>query len=234
LATFEVSSCYLKQEKDSPYRFMKTNHIILTFVSVVVLAAIAYTLTSAEDPETYIENIEAERERQFKFIRYNIESPLTEEQKRNFKELTFYPIDPAYKVKARIIPKEDKKVREVPLTDGSKEHTSNMHTLSLSWEGRPIDSSCFRRWMKWTSGISFWHLPMRRVVARLMAEDAISMPDRTEKTALRSILTWLIIPIAPIIPTMPVPSRQEKIFWISLLRLERKITRNSFGLPEKL
>lgn len=100
---------------------MKSNHIILIFVSVVVLAAVAYTLTSAEDPETYIETIEAERERQFKFIRYNIESPLTEEQKRNFKELTFYPIDPAYKVKARIIPKEDKKVREVPLTDGSKE-----------------------------------------------------------------------------------------------------------------
>ncbi|NVJ86291.1 MAG: DUF1684 domain-containing protein [Algoriphagus sp.] len=100
---------------------MKTNHILIIFVSVVVLAAVIYTLTSAEDPETYIEKIEAERERQYKFIRYNIESPLTEEQKRDFKELTFYPIDPAYKVKARLIPNEDKRVREVPLTDGSKE-----------------------------------------------------------------------------------------------------------------
>lgn len=100
---------------------MKTNHILLIFVSVVVLAAVIYTLTSAEDPETYIEKIEAERERQYKFIRYNIESPLTEEQKRDFKELTFYPIDPTYKVKARLIPNEEKKVREVPLTDGSKE-----------------------------------------------------------------------------------------------------------------
>ncbi|TFV93230.1 DUF1684 domain-containing protein [Algoriphagus kandeliae] len=100
---------------------MKTNHILLIFVTVVVLAAVIYTLTSAEDPETYIEKIEAERERQYKFIRYNIESPLTEEQKRDFKELTFYPIDPTYKVKARLIPNEEKKVREVPLTDGSKE-----------------------------------------------------------------------------------------------------------------
>ncbi|NVK48811.1 MAG: DUF1684 domain-containing protein [Cyclobacteriaceae bacterium] len=100
---------------------MKTNHILIIFVSVVVLAAVIYTLTSAEDPETYIEKIEGERERQYKFIRYNIESPLTEEQKRDFKELTFYPIDPNYKVKARLIPNEEKKVREVPLTDGSKE-----------------------------------------------------------------------------------------------------------------
>lgn len=100
---------------------MKTNHILIIFVSVVVLAAVIYTLTSAEDPETYIEKVEAERERQYKFIRYNIESPLTEEQKRDFKELTFYPIDPNYKVKARLIPNEEKKVREVPLTDGSKE-----------------------------------------------------------------------------------------------------------------
>ncbi|MCS5491713.1 DUF1684 domain-containing protein [Algoriphagus limi] len=100
---------------------MKTNHILLIFVSVVVLAAVIYTLTSAEDPETYIEKIESERERQYKFIRFNIESPLTEEQKLDFKELTFYPIDPTYKVKARLIPNEEKKVREVPLTDGSKE-----------------------------------------------------------------------------------------------------------------
>ncbi len=100
---------------------MKTNHILLIFVSVVVLAAVIYTLTSAEDPETYIEKIEAERERQYKFIRFNIESPLSEEQKRDFKELTFYPIDPTYKVKARLISNEEKKVREVPLTDGSKE-----------------------------------------------------------------------------------------------------------------
>lgn len=100
---------------------MKSNHIILIFVSVVILAAITYTLTSAEDPETYIEKIEAERDRQYKFVRYNIESPLTEEQKREFKELNFYPIDPAYKVRARMVPVEDKKVRELPMTDGSKE-----------------------------------------------------------------------------------------------------------------
>ncbi len=107
--------------RENRNRSMKTNHILLILVSLVVIAAVAYMLTSAESPEVYQEKIEAERERQYKFIRFNVESPLTEEQKRDFKELNFYPIDPNYKVKARLIPVENRKVREVPMTDGSVE-----------------------------------------------------------------------------------------------------------------
>lgn len=100
---------------------MKSSHILLIAVGLVIAAAITYMFTAAESPEAYLEKIEKERERQFKFIRFNIESPLTEDQKRSFTKLTFYDINPSYKVKARIIPIENKKVREVPLTDGSKQ-----------------------------------------------------------------------------------------------------------------
>ena len=77
--------------------------------------------TAAESPEDYIEKIDTERERQFKYIRFNVESPLTEEQKRGLQSLTFYPIDPVYRVKAKLLSIEIKKIREVPLTDGSTE-----------------------------------------------------------------------------------------------------------------
>jgi uncharacterized protein (DUF1684 family) len=100
---------------------MKSSQLIILAISLVAVAAIAYMFTAAESPEAYVEKIEKERERQFKFIRFNIESPLTEEQKRSFTKLTFFDIDPQYKVKARLIPIENKKVREVPLTDGSKQ-----------------------------------------------------------------------------------------------------------------
>jgi uncharacterized protein (DUF1684 family) len=99
----------------------KSNYILFIVVGLVVITAVAYMFTAAERPEAYVEKIEKERERQFKFIRFNIESPLTEEQKRAFTKLTFYDINPVYKVKARLIPIENKKVREVPLTDGSKQ-----------------------------------------------------------------------------------------------------------------
>jgi hypothetical protein len=100
---------------------MKSSHIIILAISLVVIVAVAYMFTAAESPEAYVEKIEKERERQFKFIRFNIDSPLTEEQKQSFTKLTFFDIDPQYKVKARLIPIENKKVREVPLTDGSKQ-----------------------------------------------------------------------------------------------------------------
>lgn len=100
---------------------MKSSQLLLIVASLVVLAAVAYMFTAAESPEDYKEKIETERERQFKYIRFNAESPLTEEQKRGLKSLKFYAIDPAYRVKARLLPIEIKKVREVPLTDGSTE-----------------------------------------------------------------------------------------------------------------
>lgn len=100
---------------------MKPKNILALVVLVVVIAAVTYTLTATESPEDYIERIEDERERQYKFIRFNVDSPLSDEQKRNFKSLNFYPIDPDYKVTARIIPIENKKVRELPMTDGSTE-----------------------------------------------------------------------------------------------------------------
>ena len=100
---------------------MKSSQLILIIASLVVLGAITYMFTDAESPEDYIEKIETERERQFKYIRFNVESPLTEEQKRGLQSLTFYPIDPVYRVKARLLPIEIKKIREVPLTDGSTE-----------------------------------------------------------------------------------------------------------------
>jgi len=100
---------------------VKSSHLLLILASLVVLAAVAYMFTAAESPEDYQQKIETERERQFKYIRFNVESPLTEEQKRGLQTLKFYVIDPAYRVKARLLPIEIKKVREVPLTDGSTE-----------------------------------------------------------------------------------------------------------------
>ena len=93
---------------------MKSSQLILIIASLVVLAAITYMFTAAESPEDYIEKIETERERQFKYIRFNIESPLTEEQKQGLQSLTFYPIDPGYRVKARLLPIEIKKSGRFP------------------------------------------------------------------------------------------------------------------------
>lgn len=100
---------------------MNTRNILIIGVLAVITLAVIYTLTGTANPEVYIEKIEKERDRQFKFIRFNIESPLTEEQRKDFKDLDFYPIDPAYKVRAKMIPVDDRKMMELPMTDGTVE-----------------------------------------------------------------------------------------------------------------
>jgi uncharacterized protein (DUF1684 family) len=117
-------------------REVKANQLIIAVVALVVVAAVGYMFTAAESPEAYIEKIEKERERQFKFIRFNVESPLSEDQKKNFQSLTFYAINPSYRVKARLIPIENKKVREVPLTDGSKEKYIEHSYAEFELEGQ--------------------------------------------------------------------------------------------------
>jgi uncharacterized protein (DUF1684 family) len=117
------------------FKKMKPKNILTILIAVVVLAAVTYTLTSTESPEAYLEKIEAERERQFKFIRFNVESPLNDSQKMAFKKLNFYPIDPTYRVKAKMIPVENKKVRELPLTDGSVEKYIEHSFVEFSFDG---------------------------------------------------------------------------------------------------
>ncbi len=100
---------------------MDKKNVLLVLVVLVVFGSLIYTFTATENPEVYKENIEAERERQFKFLKYNLESPLTEPQREDLDSLDFYPVDMDYKVRARMVPLQNRKMLELPMTDGSVE-----------------------------------------------------------------------------------------------------------------
>lgn len=100
---------------------MNQKNSVILLIVVVVLGSLIYTLSGGESTAQYTDRIETERERQFKYLKYNLESPLTEPQKKEMDQLSFYPVDEAYKVKARLEPIEVKKMVQIPLTDGSVE-----------------------------------------------------------------------------------------------------------------
>ena len=95
--------------------------MLLLFVALVVLGSLVYTLSGGENTAQYTERIEADRDRQFKYLKFNLESPLTEAQKGDLDQLDFYPVDETFKVKARLEPLEVKTMVQIPLTDGSVE-----------------------------------------------------------------------------------------------------------------
>lgn len=117
---------------------MKSKNILILGVLAVIAIAVGYTLTATESPEAYLEKVEKERERQFKYLKYNIESPLTEAQKRDLRDLDHYPIDPKYKVRAKMVPVEDRRMLELPMTDGSIEKYLKHSWAEFEWEGKTI------------------------------------------------------------------------------------------------
>jgi uncharacterized protein len=100
---------------------MNQKNILILVVAVVILGSLIYTLSGGESTAQYTERIEAERERQFKYLKFNLESPLTTEQKGELEQLSFYPVDETFKVKAKLEPIEVKRMVQIPLTDGSVE-----------------------------------------------------------------------------------------------------------------
>lgn len=116
---------------------MKSKNILIVGVLVVIGLAVFYTMTGTESPEVYLEKIEKERKKQYKFIKFNIDSPLTEEQKKNFKELDFFAIDPNFKVRAKMVELEEKKMVELPMTDGSVEKYLKHSFAEFTLNGSP-------------------------------------------------------------------------------------------------
>lgn len=117
---------------------MNTRNILIIGILVVVGLAIMYTLTGTEDEEIYVEKIQKERERQYKFLRFNIDSPLEEHQKKELQALDFYPIDISYRVRAKMVPVEDRKMLELPMTDGSVEKYLKHSYAEFQLQGQPV------------------------------------------------------------------------------------------------
>jgi uncharacterized protein (DUF1684 family) len=117
---------------------MNKKNILLTLVGMVVLGSLIYTFTGTTDPELYKESIAAERERQFKFLKFNIESPLEEGQKNELDSLDFFPIDPSYKIRGRMEPVANKRIVEIPMTDGTLERYIRHSYVELELKGKPI------------------------------------------------------------------------------------------------
>ncbi|MDO6439544.1 DUF1684 domain-containing protein [Cyclobacterium sp. 1_MG-2023] len=118
---------------------MNKKSLLLAFVGVVVLGSLIYTFTGTTDPKLYLENIAAERERQFKFLKYNIDSPLEEDQKKELDSLDFYPIDPSYKVRGRIVPVPNKRIVEIPMTDGTLERYIRHSFVEFELQGQSLE-----------------------------------------------------------------------------------------------
>ena len=100
---------------------MKKKNIVYGFVAIVAIVIILYSLGIFSGSEAYTNIILEERQEKETFMKRGSDSPLTDEDKRNFKGLNYFPPDPAYKVNARLTIFQNKTVVKIPTSDNKEQ-----------------------------------------------------------------------------------------------------------------
>ncbi len=88
-------------------------------IIAVIILIIIYSLQGGkETPESYKERILGERQKVARFMKNSDESPFAD---TIFSELYYYGPDPEFRVKARLTPVPEKKLYQLPATNGGTE-----------------------------------------------------------------------------------------------------------------
>lgn len=112
---------------------MKRNNLIILMVLAVVAATVIYSLQGT-DTAGYEKKIEKLREEKDLFMRNASDSPFAGKTE-SYMGLKYFPPDPAYRVKARLIPIENKQAVILPTSD-----QKTKRYMEYAWAEFTIDS----------------------------------------------------------------------------------------------
>lgn len=99
---------------------MKTSRILIIVAVVVTLTIIYYSLSPGSSEEDYKASIRQDRVDKDAFMKNSDESPIAD--KDSFTGLKYFDPDPAYRVTARLVPIENKKVVVLATSTGEENH----------------------------------------------------------------------------------------------------------------
>lgn len=94
--------------------------IIYILAGLVVLVIIGYSFGIFSGDEGYIKTIEKHREERHTFFKRGSESPLTDVDKKKFKGLNYYPVNPDFRVNARLTPFQNQTRITIPTSDNQE------------------------------------------------------------------------------------------------------------------
>jgi uncharacterized protein len=94
-------------------------------------------------PLPYPEQIAAHRAETDRFMRNSSESPVPVEKRATFAPLTYFPIDPAYRVPAGLQPSPGGPPVPMPTSTGQVRQMQRVGTLSFTLKGHPMTLGAF-------------------------------------------------------------------------------------------
>jgi uncharacterized protein len=94
-------------------------------------------------PLPYPEQIAAHRAEVDRFMRTSTESPVPAEKRATFAPLTYFAIDPAYRVPAGLLPAPAGPPVPMPTSTGQVRQMQRIGTLSFTLKGQPLTLGAF-------------------------------------------------------------------------------------------
>jgi uncharacterized protein (DUF1684 family) len=94
-------------------------------------------------PLPYPQQIGAWRAEKDQFMRLSSESPVPQEQRATFPPLSYFPIDPAYRVPAALQPAQGGPTVPMPTSTGQTRQMRRVGTLSFTLKGQPMTLGAF-------------------------------------------------------------------------------------------
>ncbi len=96
---------------------MKTKNILILAIAALIATILFYSFNGGSTDVDYIESLIKERQTKDEFMRSSEDSPFGNE-KKNFKALNYFPPDLNYRISAKLISVENKKMVVLPTSDG--------------------------------------------------------------------------------------------------------------------
>jgi len=112
----------------------KRNLVIYSLVGIVVVVVL-FTLRIGDPHQEYIKKVMATRNNKDQFMKSK-ESPLSQGQKRAFQELSYFAIDTAYRMRAQIKYKPDRRIIHIPTNTGEQRRYVDIAAISFRLNGK--------------------------------------------------------------------------------------------------
>lgn len=113
---------------------MKRSYVVPLLIVVAIAAFVWYSLQGSNTDESYLQSVEKHRTEVDQFMRSD-GSPFKPDS-IPFTGLKYYPVDPKYRIKARLEPVENKKVVILATSDGLEQKYLEYAYASFEWDGR--------------------------------------------------------------------------------------------------
>lgn len=98
---------------------MKTKNVLIAAVAALMATILYYSFTGGASDEDYIASVNKERQAKDEVMR-GAKSPFGDEKKK-FKNLNYFPPDLKYRISAKLVPIQNKKMIVLPTSDGKEE-----------------------------------------------------------------------------------------------------------------